>query len=255
MLGWWRRARVDRVDLAVKRSAESMVWHHDLQTNALPLGWMRAENVRRAEVYIRPARHYEWPLVFLDDVPTPMARAVARKYDALLVKTSSAGGCHVWLTCSRPLDELGRYRAQRWLAGQIDSDLGSVSGEHLGRLAGFKNWKRAGIWVNVLNSSLQGRPWLPVLPESSHTSGHPDSSRATDDPHLSRSSDRDCSDSGREWGWVCGALEAGLDPASVEQRLAERAKERRGKDLDRYVQATLSNALRHISKRRSLMGP
>jgi hypothetical protein len=41
-------------------------------------------------------------------------------------------------------------------AHRIDVDLGSISGEHLGRLlAGFKNWKRRGRWVNVLTASVE----------------------------------------------------------------------------------------------------
>ena len=39
----------------------------------------------------------------------------------------------------------------------------SISGEHLGRLAGFKNWKRGGTWVNVLGASCHGRHWDPTV--------------------------------------------------------------------------------------------
>ena len=161
MLAWWREIGIERADLAVRQPSGAMIWHCDLAS--LPLAWARAQNVRRAEVYVRPARGYAWPLVFLDDVETPRARAVARKYDALVVETSPAGGCHIWLACDRQLAESSRCRAQRWLAQRIAADLGSISGEHLGRLAGFKNWKRRGTWVNVLAASLHGQSWDPSV--------------------------------------------------------------------------------------------
>ena len=76
--------------------------------------------------------------------------ATARGHGGLAVQTSPAGGCHLWLPCARTLDEAARHRVQRWLAECMGADLGSVSGEHLGRLAGFRNWKRGGCWVNVV---------------------------------------------------------------------------------------------------------
>jgi len=100
-LAWWREIGIDRIDLAVRRPSGAMIWHRDLATASLPLAWARTQNVRRAEVYVRPARGYAWPLVFLDDVTVPRARTVAQKYEALLVETSRAGGCHIWLACDR----------------------------------------------------------------------------------------------------------------------------------------------------------
>ncbi len=71
-----------------------------------------------------------------------------------MVHTSPDGGCHLWLRLTHALDEHHRYLAQRWLIPKVNADLGSVSGEHLGRLAGTRNWKRASVWVNVVNDAL-----------------------------------------------------------------------------------------------------
>ena len=109
---------------------------------------------------------------------------------------------------------------QRWLAQRIAADLGSISGEHLGRLAGFKNWKRRGTWVNVRTASHAGRRWDPsVVPSLGENPPSPSGPRrrATD-----------TSPSGREWGWVCGQLEAGKPPELVYVRLLKRACARRG---------------------------
>ena len=245
MLAWWRETGIDRVDLAVKRS-ETMIWHRDLALDSLPLLWVKAQNAQQGDVYIRPARGYPWPLVFLDDVAAPVAVPVMREYEVMVVRTSPPGGCHLWLACDRPLGETARCEAQRWLARLIQADPASVSGEHLGRLAGFKNWKRGGTWVNVLATSRHGRRWDPtaaapvarILSERSPTSDRPDP------PRRGRP---DGSPSGREWGWVCGLLEAGWSPDVVYSRLVSRARPRRGRDTERYARRTMQRAQERVA--------
>lgn len=245
MLRSWTRAGILRVDLAVLRPDGAMIWHRDRPPEALPLAWARAENVRRAEVYARPARGYDWPVVFLDDLALHVARRIARKYAALVVVTSPQGGCHLWLACTSPLSEADRRRAQRWLAALTGADPRSASGEHLGRLAGFRNWKRGGTWVNVLEVS-ERRPWAPepalqILASSrelvSPGSTHPSAASA------------DASASGRDWAWVCRALELGSDPEITCARLARAACQRRGPDADRYARITVARALAYVRRR------
>lgn len=241
MLRWWFAAGITAVDLAVRRPDTTMMWHHDISLTALPLAWARAENAHHANVYIRPARDHSWPLVLLDDLPLATANAIARKYDALVVHTSPQGGCHVWLLCSKTLDENQRKRAQQWLIQRVEADPASSSGDHLGRLAGFKNWKRGGVWVNVLQTRRRLRSWEPQLLDSS-TSRRPAVSRTSSVAH-------DTSPSVREWGWICGLLEAGCEPAEAYRRLVERARPRRGRDAERYARRTVKRALAHISSR------
>jgi hypothetical protein len=186
-------------------------------------------------------------MVFLDDVAAPMARRIARKYATLAVHTSAHGGCHLWLRLSCALNEPQRCHVQRWLIPRIGADPGSVSGEHLGRLAGMKNWKRGGQWVNILHRPNAHRSaWdpTPALQSASHVQRSVIAPCAP--PHPSGV---DRSESAREWGWVCGALEAGLSPVVVYQRLLEHASARRGPDAERYARYTLARALRHTSKR------
>ena len=253
MLAWWRGIGIDRSDLVLKQPSGAMIWHHDVAVANLPLAWARAQNVRRAEVYVRPARGYAWPVVFLDDVAVPLARAVARKYDSLVVETSPAGGCHIWLACGRPLAETSRLEAQRWLAQAIAADLGSISGEHLGRLAGLKNWKRRGTWVNVLARSRSGRRWdpsaVPSIRETAPALATASGASATG-PRRSRRTDT--SPSGQEWGWVCGQLEAGCSPQRIYDRLLEAARIRRGRDAERYARRTLKRALQRTATRPNL---
>lgn len=242
MLLWWKRADVDRADLVVRRPVGSMIWQRDIALSELPLGWARAENARNADIYIRPARGYPWPVIFLDDVSVDCALGLARVLRAMVVQTSPAGGCHVWLLCDRALAEPHRQQAQRWWIGRVGADPGSVSGEHLGRLAGFKNWKRGGSWVNVLAAPSDGCPWEPTI-ALSEPLVESANSRPLRRPPGSGPLLRDTSESGREWGWVCGLLETGHDPVTVYCRLLQRARPRRGDDAARYARRTVDKAI------------
>jgi hypothetical protein len=222
-----------------------MVWQRDRRLDELGLGWARAENVRGAEVYVRPARGYAWPVVLLDDVAEPRARKIARRYDALVVRTSPAGGCHVWLACARALDEAARAQAQRGLVARVGADRGSVSGEHLGRLAGCRNWKRGGVWVNVLDATAAGRRWDPCA--GGVVAGPPPVVPWAPGATARRGTGRDGSPSGRDWGWVCQALTTGGDPEVVRAELARRAAARRGVDAPRYAARTVLRAVAHLA--------
>lgn len=245
MLRWWSRADLTHADLAVRRSDGSMLWHRDAALENLPLPWARAENVRGSDVYIRPARGYSWPLLFLDDVSPNMTHRIMRAYAALAVRTSPVGGCHLWLSSTRALDEHERAQAQRWLAVRAAADPGSTSGKHLGRLAGFKNWKRGGVWVNLFGDSATLGPWDPTRALSAPA--HRPSSPPPTQPHPTLSRGRDTSPSGREWGWLCTMLEAGTAASSVLAELTTHAQPRRGKDAARYAQHTLDRALLKMS--------
>lgn len=246
MLRFWSQQGITAVDLAVRRTTGAMIWQREGAPGQLPLPWVRAENVRQAEIYIRPARTGAWPMVLLDDVHPGLAQRIAQKYAALVVNTSPAGGCHLWLCLTRALDQAHRYQVQRWLIPRVNADLGSVSGEHLGRLAGLRNWKRGGVWVNVVNPDPLPQPaWDPtpalrsVPPMHRRIAPQP---RPQYDHHGT-----DHSESGQEWGWVCGALAAGIAPEIVYRQLLERASPRRGRDAERYARSTLQRALQHCS--------
>jgi hypothetical protein len=232
-----------------------MLWQRDLPVEALPLGWARAENAHGAEVYIRPARGFEWPLVFLDDVVTAIAVDAVNCHGGMAIQTSPEGGCHLWLPCGQALNEQARHKAQQWLSGRFQSDPGSVSGEHLGRLAGFKNWKRGGCWVNVLK--VQGDPntagkVLEIPPEVLATPGA--RSPVATRPFSANVSGRiggDTSPSGRDWGWTCRMLEAGHDPERVYLELLAMAQARRGPDAERYARRTVDRAIAMVRVRTS----
>jgi hypothetical protein len=248
MLLWWAEAGVQRADLAILLPCRTMFLRRDRALQQLPLAWARAHNARGGEVYVRPARGYCWPLLFLDDVPIAMAYRVARHYSVLLVQTSVQGGCHLWLRCQQSLDEEQRHQAQQLIAARIGADRASTSGEHLGRLAGLKNWKRQGQWVNILAVG-SGRPAYDtdglLQRAAALASFHRPRPSAPSRPtqHDPTHSGVDHSPSGKEWGWVCGALQAGMSPSRVYLALLRQAQERRGPDASRYALSTVRKAM------------
>lgn len=247
MLQGWALLQVGRADLAVRRSDGAMLWRRDQPLEGLPLAWARAENSHGGEIYIRPARGYAWPLVFLDDLSVPVARQLAMAHGAMVITTSPAGGCHVWLPCDQALDEDARLQAQRGLAARFGADKASVSGEHLGRLAGFKNWKRGGCWVNLLCGPEEGRRF-PVQAMAAPTP--PRATPLAPPQSAARSVTGDGSASAQEWGWVCRLLEAGQAPERVYQLLVDRAADRRGSDVERYAHRTVERAMMHTRQPR-----
>lgn len=249
MLCWWHKtAAVDYVDIAVRRSGGEMIWHPSRSIAQLPLPWLRAENVRGGDIYLRPARGRSWPLVFLDDVDRRLAVRIAAKYDGAVIETSPPGGCHVWLRCTQPLSETQRRRAQQWLAQRAEADPGSTSGEHLGRLAGMKNWKRRGVWVNVLALTATGGAWDPQVVPGLDQAGDPMPRMQSYARRRRRG--RDLSPSGHDWAWVCSQLERGADDQNLTRRLTARATPRRGADAQRYARYTVQKAIRHVANAR-----
>lgn len=244
-LDWLLQIRVDRYDLAVirfgKNNPEGIfipgstnVDHQKLQAS---LAWLKYENSQTSGVYFRPARGYAWPLVFLDDVTPTKAYRLADTHNAALIETSPSK-YHVWLGLDQPLDEHDRYRAQSELAKKIGADMGSVSGEHWGRLPGFKNRKPGkDNWVNLRRlTSVQ------PYPATAHVVGEikQDVEKTTRKTQATQTDEQDASEV--EWKFVRSALEAGVAPSIVYQRLLEHCASRRGSDAKRYADLTLRKA-------------
>ena len=252
LLGWFLEAGVDSFDLAVQRRdawgtaqqflAPRFTRAEQLEVEQLivRLPWLGAENAHGSDIYFRPFRHRSWPMVFLDDLPPRLALNIAAKYRAAVVETSP-GRCHLWLALASPLPQAGRALLQRDLVARSSgaADPHSVSGDHWGRLPGFRNRKPArNCWVNLL-ALTRVPPYLPNQPAPLSTQGGPV-------VHPSRSHHGDRPDQSRlEWGWVRGCLENGVSPPWVLEQLINRARRRRGEqDAIRYARYTLAKACR-----------
>jgi len=221
------------------------------------LSWLKHENANGSEIQIRPHRHDSNSLLLFDDVETSYAVSISKKYSSCVIQTSEAGGCHIWLRTDKQLSEHQRYLAQRYLQPLVKSDRGSLSGEHYGRLAGFVNHKRSSqnsrVWVNIIAVS-HVCPWhvtdeaLKDIPKPRIITRSSLNNTRLKLPRNIINEGAATSESESEWGYVCGRLEHGANPAELVDELEKRARAR-GKQKPRvYAQRTVDNALQHVGR-------
>ncbi len=251
-LDWLETGGVDRFDLGVNRHGTTrerdkfIPGQKDLDRNGLiqSLGWLRQENAQGASVYFRPAQCHNWSLVFLDDVSKPMALKIASKYTSAVIETS-LGLCHIWIRTAKALSIAERGLVQNWCAKKAGADLGSTSGDHFGRLPGFKNRKpqRNGAWVNLLCVTNETE-FDPSVALSSAPDLFPMGRVLNlNQRKFQGSGTRD--ESAAEYGWVMGQIRKGIDPDIIEKELLEHCLCRRGADAVRYARRTVKQALAH----------
>lgn len=254
-LDWFEGTGVDRWNFCVLRPPAgdgrgTMIGHdraRDRDEVLRSAGWAWAKNAREnMNVYMRPARGGDWSVILLDDVSRTALDDLKNRYKAFSVETS-AGSFQIWIALSRPLSEPDRYAVQKAAAAVHGGDPRSVSGEHFGRAAGYRNRKpgRDGFSVRIIAGS--GTELLnpdALLNASTHEAR----------PALARRCDHRCqrewdgSESRREWAWACGYLKNGGRPDVAMQRLAVRAAGRgkRG-DVHRYARMTIERAVAAVA--------
>jgi hypothetical protein len=244
MLAWFFAQDVKTVDLhlrcpkrpgAVYARNEDWFWlthneglTHDKALNLM--SWCRHKNAKGSDIFIRAHRHNAQPIVFLDDLNISKARTVARKYRALAVETSN-DNTQVWLSLARCLIEAERGTLQQHIVHQGFGDPGSVSGEHLGRLSGFKSQKRGG-WVKLLGYSSSNRYDPPdhkplPLPRRGF---------------CAKTFKNGRSQSERDFSWVLGALRRGDGEQIITDKLEASARDRGKPSPEKYARRTVEKA-------------
>lgn len=286
-LNWMLSHGVDRFDLAASREPNNGAWLPGAQNASRTIvdasrAWCWLENLTGAErqhqrltkhaarwtpddsgaeICIRPARlntagePCSWFVVLLDDLPPTLALGIARKYAALVVETSTAN-CQVWLHCTQPLAEAERGRVQSWLSLKTGADRGSITGEHHGRLPGYRNRKpnRNAEWCNILAATdgaafdpSQALAETPADPDFALIhSPTPVAARLTTKSGEVVSCRPAASDeSRREFGWAVVAFQRGVPRDQILADLTNRAAGRRGRrDAERYAVRTADRAER-----------
>lgn len=178
MLDWFFENGVTSVDVHLRSpkfkgaaySSDNWVWltHHEdlsLQQAQGLLKWCRYKNYHGSDIYIRPFRHAEQPIIFLDDLSLLKASMVSDKYRSIVIETSP-NNTQVWVALSKKLSEGNRKLVQQHIAELGFTDKGSISGEHLGRLCGFRSQKR-NCWVKCIHNSYSIRYDPPNLSTTS----------------------------------------------------------------------------------------
>jgi hypothetical protein len=104
------------------------------------LGWLKRENARGAEIFVRP--HGEHCLTLLDDLSAGALLELKHSgFAPAVVVETSAENFQAWLKHGRVLDRALGTQAAKELARRFCGDLSSADWRHFGRLAGFTNRK------------------------------------------------------------------------------------------------------------------
>lgn len=107
--------------------------------------WLKRQNAQGENIYIRPARSREEPLVFLDDVSlATIDRMRQDGFAPAVVVESSPGNYQAWVRVQEDgvkLSEVVRKAVSVELCRRYGGDTGSRDAAHFGRLAGFTNRK------------------------------------------------------------------------------------------------------------------
>ena len=132
----------DRYEIGI-HGAKGMIertWTRPEAVNAVP--WLRRQNARREDIYIRPAADERHGLVLLDDVDHATAEQIrADGLAVVAILETSPKNCQAWIDLGAHIEAPTRAAAARLLAQRYGGDPNSADARHYGRLAGFVNTK------------------------------------------------------------------------------------------------------------------
>jgi hypothetical protein len=150
----------DRTYLAVRRQLHAMgctgyeagirdregrmltrTWSAEEVLKAVP--WLKRQNARGADIYVRPAGEQSQGLVLVDDLDqSQVARMKHEGLTPAAVIETSPQNYQAWVRLTEgPLTPAVATTASRGIAQYFGGDLNSADWRHFGRLAGFTNRK------------------------------------------------------------------------------------------------------------------
>ena len=126
---------------AFDSASERMImrtWDKETAIKSIP--WLRFENLKGRNIYIRSAGIHSLSLV--DDLSADAIQRMKKEgFAPTLVVETSPGNFQAWLQHGRTLDKALSTAVAKALATQFHGDYGSADWRHFGRLAGFTNRK------------------------------------------------------------------------------------------------------------------
>lgn len=153
---------LDRTRLAVRRQLKAMncksfevgIRHPDgrMMTRTWSdaevlksISWLKRENAKGSDIYVRPAGQKNQGLILVDDLDkSRLERMKTQGVEPAAVVETSPQNYQAWIRLTRkPLEPRAATTVSRKLAKHFDADLNSADWRHFGRLAGFTNRKPA----------------------------------------------------------------------------------------------------------------
>lgn len=244
MLRWFFENGVSTIDIHLRcpkvvnanYNSDDWFWltqHNDLtmEKSLSLMKWCRFKNSKGSDIFIRPHRHDKQPIIFLDDLSLSKATMVSNKYRSIVIQTSP-NNTQAWVVLSERLSENERKSIQQYISEKGFSDKGSISGEHLGRLCGFKSQKRK-CWVKYVRSS-QAIKYSPPKPEPSSLPRR--GACANKNAGMKTMSEV-------EFSWVLSKARRGLSSNTLINILEKSAKARGKPSPEKYAERTVRRAI------------
>ncbi len=253
LIEWFRHIVVK--DLEFQSLRRDKLTGRGVSGRLINLSDAKALNSAGEDIFIRPSRGVNQPIIMLDDLNKNQIQRISSIWKSAVVETSSENH-QIWIATNRRITESERKNVQRMLITTYGGDIGSVSGEHWGRAPGFINRKleRNNYLAKLISADRTGKllhvdsvlEQLAVLDMKSKLN-HIDKKSEFNHKHFTNISNNKSDDeSSNEFGWCCGALRSGMSLVDVESLLIERSSERRGADAVRYAQRTIAAALKLV---------
>jgi hypothetical protein len=112
----------------------------DKETVLKSIAWLRYENLKGRNIYIRAAGEHHLSLV--DDLKAAAIHRMKKEgFAPAFVVETSPGNFQAWLHHGQKLERSLSTSVAKALAKEFQGDLGSADWRHFGRLAGFTNRK------------------------------------------------------------------------------------------------------------------
>lgn len=268
------------------RSIATLAPDDDLSVHRAALAVAGKANAQGANILIRPAPLAAHPWVWVDDLPTPRAVALAQQWACLVIETRP-GNSQAWLRLDADLRHPERTKIAARLAERLGGDPGAANGSQPGRLPGFKNAKpdAGGAWTNLIADTSRSRPHAPhaallalaaaapsaaVLsaagggeapPVPLHVPSCPTSLSPGQRPKAAppggnrvdgnNSTTGEANESAREFAFACHRLRAGWPrdriEAAIASRAAARGKRRNPAQAAAYARQTVQKAAQAVA--------
>jgi hypothetical protein len=129
-------------------------WDIDQVLKAVP--WLKRENAKGADIYVRPAGDKNQGIVLVDDVNHKnLERMKSSGFEPAAVVETSPQNYQAWVRLSKePLEPKLATGISKSIAKHFEADPNSADWRHFGRLAGFTNRKPE-------HTTAQGKsPWV-----------------------------------------------------------------------------------------------
>ena len=138
LIEWFKHIGVRDIEFqALKRNKIS---GRGISGRSINIGDAYALNNEGDDIFIRPVRGINHPIIMLDDLNNNEIQRISTEWQSAVVETSLQNH-QIWIVTNRAINESERKNVQKMLIASFGGDLGSVSGEHWGRCAGFINQK------------------------------------------------------------------------------------------------------------------